>query len=114
MRKSPTVSKSIQLQKGANDSFNAAAGYASSAIHGAQRYGGEVVKKVVGVASDVMSAPSRAVSTVKQIKSEGAAKALKRASSWDNAPGLNSDGSVTQAFKDRSVAGGIKMKMKRK
>lgn len=71
-------------------------------------------KKVIGVTSDILSAPARmkANRVIKQADSD--VKILKEARAYDNAPNFNDDGSVTDAFKVRSLASDVKDRLKKK
>jgi len=83
--------------------FHKSAGYASSAK-----------EKIIDVTSDVLSAPARlkARKTMRQADSD--VKILKEARAYDNAPNFNDDGSVTDAFKVRSLARGVKDRLNKK
>lgn len=63
-----------------------------------------IKKKIIDVASDVLSAPARAYYGVKSMRANSDADAIQRARKYDGAPDYNNDGSVTDAFKARSAA----------
>lgn len=67
-------------------------------------------KKVVGTASDVLSAPSRARHAIRGAKYDRERNALTTARKYDKAPNYDGSGKITDAFKARSVAEGIRRK----
>lgn len=70
--------------------------------------GTAIRNKIVGTTSDVLSAPTRAFYGYKRMKADSDFNTLKRAKSYNNAPDYNPNGSVTDAFKARSLARDVK------
>lgn len=69
----------------------------------------------IGAAIPTPSRPSTIISAISKNKGDSQYKALKSANSIPkSAPDYNPDGSVTDYFKTRSVAEGVKNKMMKK
>lgn len=70
--------------------------------------------KVIGTVSDVLSGPSRLKHAIRGARADADRKVLKLARGYDDAPNRNLDGSISEAFKVRSVADSIRNKYKNK
>lgn len=69
-------------------------------------------KKVIAVASDVLSAPARAYYGAKSSQAKQDYSALKRARSYDNAPSFDALGNPSDALKARTAADDVRMRRK--
>lgn len=58
----------------------------------------------------LMSAPSRAISSLRGRRADSARKVLKTARAYDNAPNFDDKGQPTNAFKTRVLADKIRSK----
>ena len=78
----------------------------------------EIVQKAragtIGVTASALSAPQRVKSMMVSSRADSDVRVIKRARAFDDAPNFNLDGSVTDAFKARSVSWGVKERLKRK
>ncbi len=70
-----------------------------------------VKKKVISVASDVMSAPARAYYGAKQAQGARDYNTLKRAKAYDDAPSFDKLGNPSDALKARTAADEVKMRL---
>jgi len=73
---------------------------------------GGVKKKVIDVASDVMSAPAQIKAARSKSRADSYTKALKLARSYDKAPSYDEKG-VTDAGMARSLAEDVRDKIKK-
>lgn len=64
--------------------------------------------KVISTTADVLSAIPRAQQAARGARYDTARKTLVEARKYDNAPNFNDNGSVTDAFKIRSMAKDIR------
>lgn len=83
----------------------------NSVFHEAVGYASKVKSNIIDKASDILSAPSRIASSIRKSASDSDYKVLKAAQGYKGAPNFNDDGSVTGAFKTRSVASGIRKRL---
>lgn len=68
-------------------------------------------KKVVSVASDVLSAPARAYYGAKSSQSKQDYNTLKRARAYDGAPSFDKLGNPSDALKARTAADEVRMRL---
>lgn len=73
---------------------------------------GSFGKGVTDKVATVMAAPAIIKSKISQSRSGSNARILKEANSYKGAPDYDGSGKITDAFKVRSVAEGVKSKMK--
>ena len=71
-------------------------------------------KKVVGVASNVISAPQQFGAWKAKNRADSDVNILKKARGYDNAPDWNKDGSLSDAQKMRSAAKDVKKRLLKK
>lgn len=88
------------LPKGLKDAFDKATG--------------ESTRRITDRVSDVLSAPARIKSALKQRRSKIDYLRIKRARSYGNAPDFNEDGTVSDAFKARSLSREVKNRLTKK
>lgn len=73
-----------------------------------------VKKKVIGVTSDVLSAPARAYYGAKSRQSTRDYNTLKRARAYDDAPSFDRLGRPSDALKARTAADEVRMRLTKK
>lgn len=79
-----------------------------------KRYTKAIKDKVIDKTANVISAPSRLKSKLKQKRAESDYKVLKGARSYKGAPNFDDEGRPTDAFKMRTMADAVKTRYGKK
>jgi len=71
-------------------------------------------KTVINATANLISAPAQIKAAMAQSQANSDVATIKRARSYDNAPNFNNDGTVSDAFKARSLANDVTDRLKAK